>query len=115
MGMKRSIEHVKDNAEENLPVPPGFESLTSLKLKKIVTGAVEGELEPGLGDVLLSNSDIIRFKTSFVQRPWISHGQFECVRHQDDSEQIGVDLVLLYFSNAILDEHICIMCGQAFL
>lgn len=98
MGMKRSIEHVTDNAEENLSVPPGFEeALTTLKFKKIISGAVEGEVEPGVVGVPLSNSDIERFKASFVQRPWISHGPFECVQHQDDSEQIGVNMVLLYF------------------
>lgn len=85
------------NAEENLSVPPGFESLTTLKLKKIVSTAVEGDLEPGVVGVPLRNSDIERFKASFVQRPWISHGQFGRVQHQDDSEQIGAKLVLFYF------------------
>lgn len=97
VGMKRSLEHVSKNAEGNLSVPPGFESLTILKFKKIASGAVEGEPEPGVVGVLISNSDIERFKTSFVQRPWISHGQSELVQHQDDSEQIGVNLVLIYF------------------
>ncbi|XP_057798109.1 putative lysine-specific demethylase JMJ16 isoform X2 [Salvia miltiorrhiza] len=95
VGKKRSIKHVTDNGEENLSVPPGFVSLTSLTLKKIVTGqdaATEGECGPRLVGVPVSNSDIERFKTSFLQRPWISHGQFEHVRHQDDSEQIEVNL-----------------------
>lgn len=97
LGTKQSIEHVMENAEENLPVPPGFESLTTLKFKKIVSGAVEGDLAPGVVGVPLSNSDIERFKTSFVQRPWISHDRFGRVQHQDDSEQIGANLVLFYF------------------
>lgn len=88
MGKKRSITHVTGNAEENLSVPPGFVSLTSLTFKKIVASedaAVEGEHDSGL----VSNSDIERFKASLVQRPWISHGQFESVRHQDNAEQLG--------------------------
>ncbi|XP_042003631.1 putative lysine-specific demethylase JMJ16 isoform X3 [Salvia splendens] len=96
VGAKRSIKNVTDNEEENLSVPPGFVSLTSLTLKKIVTdpnSATERDREPGLVGVPLRNSDLESFKMSLLQRPWISHGQFEHVRHQDDSAQIGNNLV----------------------
>ncbi|XP_047981722.1 putative lysine-specific demethylase JMJ16 isoform X1 [Salvia hispanica] len=95
VGAKRSIKNVTDNEEENLSVPPGFVSLTSLKLKKIVTdpnSATERDRGPGLVGVPLRNSDLESFKMSLLQRPWISHGQFERVRHQDDSAQIGNNL-----------------------
>lgn len=100
MGKKRSIKHVTDNGEENLSVPPGFVSLTSLTLKKTVTGqdaAREGECEAVTVGVPHGNSDIERFQTSLLQRSWISHGQR--VRNQDDSdsEQSGDNQVVLYF------------------
>lgn len=100
VGTKRSINYVTNNMEENLSVPPGFVSLTTLTLKKMVTGreaAVDGEYKLGLIGGPLSNSDIEKFKTSLIQRPWISHGQFDCVPQQDDSEQTEVDMVLLFF------------------
>ncbi|KAL1546596.1 putative lysine-specific demethylase JMJ16 isoform X2 [Salvia divinorum] len=91
VGTKRSIKNVTDNGEENLSVPPGFVSLTSLTLKKIVTDQ-DAATEPGLVGVPLRNSDIKLFKISLLQRPWIAHGQFERVRHQDDSAQMGNNL-----------------------
>ncbi|KAL9168849.1 hypothetical protein ABFS82_04G042100 [Erythranthe guttata] len=87
MGKKRSIKHV--NYEENLSVPPGFASLTALTLKRMV--AVR-EFKPGLIGAPLSDSDIHKFKTSFVRKPWICHDQFDNVPPKCDSEQSNVDM-----------------------
>ncbi|KAI3449785.1 hypothetical protein Pfo_006450 [Paulownia fortunei] len=99
MGTKRSIKCVTNNTEENLSVPPGFVSLTSLTLKRMVTGgeatdpmAVGGEFKPGLIGAPLSNIDIEKFKASFLQRPWICQDQFDRVPQNYDSEQTEVDM-----------------------
>ncbi|KAL8547979.1 hypothetical protein ACS0TY_007318 [Phlomoides rotata] len=94
-GQKRPIQYVENNAPESLSVPPGFVSLTSLTLKKIVTGgeaAVNGECEPVSIGAPLTNSNFKRLKMSLVQRPWISHGHFDPNPQQDGSEQSEVNM-----------------------
>ncbi|PIN21217.1 hypothetical protein CDL12_06080 [Handroanthus impetiginosus] len=100
MGTKRPIQHLSNNNEENLSVPPGFVSLTSLTLKRMVTAweaadamNVGGEFRPGLTDAPLSNFDIERFKTSFTQKPWICHDELDHVPQRFDSEQTEIHKV----------------------
>ncbi|KAG8389201.1 hypothetical protein BUALT_Bualt02G0204300 [Buddleja alternifolia] len=99
MGTKRSMKNVRNDSQENLSVPPGFVSLTSLTLKRTVTGgeasdpvAVAGKFKQGPIDRPLSNSDIEKFKSSFMQRPWILHDQSDRVTQKYGSEQIELDM-----------------------
>ncbi|KAK4418404.1 putative lysine-specific demethylase [Sesamum alatum] len=94
MGTKRSIRYVTNNTEENLSVPPGFVSLTSFTLKRRVTDpmAVAGESGPGLISAPLSNVDIEKLKTSFVQRPWNCHDQLDHVPEKYDCEETEVEM-----------------------
>lgn len=99
-GKKRPIESVESSAQESPSVPPGFVSLTSLTLKKIVTGgeaAVNGQREPEFIDAPLTNSNFKKLKMSLVQRPWIFHGHFDTGPQQDGSEQSEVNMVFLFF------------------
>ncbi|KAG8389200.1 hypothetical protein BUALT_Bualt02G0204200 [Buddleja alternifolia] len=99
MGTKQSMKNVRNDRQENLSVPPGFVSLTSLTLKRTVTGgeasdpvAVAGKFKQGPIDRPLSNSDIEKFKSSFRQRPWILHDQSDRVTQKCGSEQIELDM-----------------------
>ncbi|KAL0383627.1 UNVERIFIED_CONTAM: putative lysine-specific demethylase [Sesamum calycinum] len=100
MGTKRSIKYVTDNTEENLSVPPGFVSLTSFTLKRKVTDqgdadpmAVAGESEPVLISAPLSDVDIEKLKSSFMQRPWVYHDQLDHVPQKYDCEETEVEMV----------------------
>ncbi|KAK4407238.1 putative lysine-specific demethylase [Sesamum angolense] len=99
MGTKRSMKYVTDNTEENLSVPPGFVSLTSFTLKRKVTDqgaadpmAVAGESEPVLISAPLSDFDIEKLKSSFMQRPWVYHDQLDHVPQKYDCEETEVEM-----------------------
>ncbi|XP_073156176.1 putative lysine-specific demethylase JMJ16 isoform X2 [Henckelia pumila] len=92
MGTKRTMQSLRNGSEERLSVPPGFVSLTSLKLKRTAKGSEEAtdnmaieRIEP------LSNHAIKKFKTSLNQRPWILHNQFDSALKNNNLEETEVD------------------------
>ncbi|KAL3828056.1 hypothetical protein ACJIZ3_016858 [Penstemon smallii] len=91
MGKKRSIHNVRNDSGENLSVPPGFVSLTSLTLKRVIN-SVEAAANPRSIDALLSNADVENFKTSFGQRPWIHHDRFHGGPKNCNPQQTEVEM-----------------------
>lgn len=94
--------------EENLDVPPGFESLTSFTLKRVEDNEIE---TPSLASTSGSESRSIKMETEFDssdaanisrslrRRPWINYGQFyNSSDEESDSEhlnQVSVSFIIL--------------------
>ncbi|XP_075489903.1 putative lysine-specific demethylase JMJ16 isoform X1 [Primulina tabacum] len=92
MGTKRSMQSLRNGSEEKLSVPPGFVSLTSLTLKRTANGSEEATDDMATERIdPLSKHAIKKFKTSFSQRPWILHNQFDCALQNDNLEETEVD------------------------
>ncbi|CBI22382.3 unnamed protein product, partial [Vitis vinifera] len=88
--------------EENLDVPPGFESLTSFTLKRVEDNEIT---TPCLASTSGSESQSIKMETEFDisdaanisrslrRRPWINYGQFDnSSDDESDSEHLNQNL-----------------------
>lgn len=102
MGTKLIRSCVK---EENLDVPPGFESLTSFTLKRVEDNEIT---TPCLASTSGSESQSIKMETEFDisdaanisrslrRRPWINYGQFDN-SSDDESDSEHLNQVSVFF------------------
>ncbi|KAJ9176453.1 hypothetical protein P3X46_011762 [Hevea brasiliensis] len=97
MGIKRTRIGLQNENGDKLPVPPGFASLTSFKLRKVessepTTNSMASASASKGNAIQMDNAiDVKSLRRSFCCRPWILDNQNNHKQEESDPEQVVMD------------------------